>query len=516
MGRYKHIDTGPRLLAVDLSKQLLVGTFEHALNHLLDQGIDLSHFDQRYKNDAVGASAYPPAMLLKVVLYAYSQGIITSRGIERACREHVIFVALSGESCPHFTTIADFVSSCGEDIAKVFAGVLLLCQREGLIGREMFAIDGVKLPSNASKRKSGTREEFKRQVKKLERAAKAMLDRHCAADAKGSEPDRRVREDKRIKRFTEEAKKLKRWLKRNPCDRTGPSGGLRKSNRTDNESAKMATDKGVIQGFCGIAAVDAKHQIIVEAQALGSGSEQEALLPAVSAMKDNELLTPASTLTADAGYHSEENLKKLDELNVQALIADNDMRKRDERFAEQSRHKPKSDPLHDKSRGQTPKIKRYTPEDFHFDPSTHTCVCPAGQHLYRNGARCNIGQNTYIKFSAPRRACLNCAHRKRCLRHPQKTKTRQVVFFLGKVETAKPSFTDRMKQRIDSEQGRDQYAQRFAIVEPVFANIRHNKGMNRFTLRGKAKVEGRWRLFCLVHNIEKIAHYRDAKQQTTQ
>jgi transposase len=515
MARYKHIDTGPRLLAIDLSKQLLPGTFEHALNHLIDHEIDLSHFDKRYKNDAVGASAYPPAMLLKVVLFAYSQGIISSRGIERACREHVIFVALSGESCPHFTTIADFVSSSGEDIAKVFASVLYLCQGEGLIGREMFAIDGVKLPSNASKRKSGTREEFKKQVRKLERAAKTMLDRHRAADAKGSDPDRRLHEDKRIERMSAEAKKLKQWLKHNPCDRTGPTGGLRKSNRTDNDSAKMATDKGVIQGFCGVAAVDAKHQVIVEARALGSGSEQEALLPVVSAMKGNELLTPASIVTADAGYHSEENLNKLNELNVQALIADNDMRKRDERFAEQSRHKPKSDPLHDKSREQTPKIKRYTPADFHFDPSTHTCVCPAGQHLYRNGARCTIGRNIYIKFSAAQRACFNCTHRKRCLRHPQKTKTRQVVFFLGKAETAKLSFTDRMKQRIDTEQGRDQYAKRFATVEPVFANIRHNKGMNRFTLRGHAKVEGQWKLFCLVHNIEKIAHYRDAKRQTT-
>src|SRR3970040_2006476 len=120
----------------------------------------------RFRNDATGAPAYPPAMLLKVVLFAYSQGIVSSRGIERACREHVTFIALCGDSGPHFTTIGHFESTRGEDIARVFAAVLAICDRQGLIGREMFAIDGVKLPSNASKRRSGTRSEFERQAAK--------------------------------------------------------------------------------------------------------------------------------------------------------------------------------------------------------------------------------------------------------------------------------------------------------------------------------------------------------------
>ena len=97
MARYKYIDTNPRFLAVDLARQLLPGTFEHALNHLLDHAIDLSHFDARFRNDTTGASAYPPALLLKVVLFAYSQGIVSSRGIERACQEHVTFIALCGD-----------------------------------------------------------------------------------------------------------------------------------------------------------------------------------------------------------------------------------------------------------------------------------------------------------------------------------------------------------------------------------------------------------------------------------
>jgi hypothetical protein len=92
------------------------------------------------------------------------------------------------------------------------------------------------------------------------------------------------------------------------------------------------------------------------------------------------------------------------------------------------------------------------------------------------------------------------------LRTPERTVARQVAFFRGRASAAPPTHTAQMKRRIDAPTGRAQYGQRFAIVEPVFANLRHNKGLDRFTLRGRVKVEAQWRLFCLVHNIEKLAH----------
>ena len=352
MARYKHIDTSPRFLAVDLQRQLLPGTFEYAMNRLIDRELDLSGFDVRFKNDVTGATAYPPAILLKVILFAYSMGIVSSRSIERACREHVTFIALSGDSQPHFTTIAGFVSTLGDNIARLFTQILFICDKQGLIGREMFAIDGVKLPSNASKAKSGTRADFERQAAKLESAAKVMLERHREADQRASEPDLRAKETQRIARLRNDAAKMRQWLADNKIDRKGSKGAVRKSNRTDNESAKMATSKGVIQGYTGVAAVDAKHQIIVEAQAHGTGSEHELLIPvvkAIQAMRINEaLITGSSLITADAGYHSDDNLKQLAELEVEALIADTNMRGRDERFADQGKYKALPDPIHDK------------------------------------------------------------------------------------------------------------------------------------------------------------------------
>jgi len=509
MARYKHIDTSPRMLAIDLHKQLLPGTIEQALNHLLDHEINLREFDKRYKNDLVGASAFPPAMLLKVVLFAYAQGIVSSRGIEAACREHVTFIALCGDSQPHFTTIANFVSTLGEDIAHVFGAVLAICDREGLIGREMFAIDGVKLPSNASKKRSGTRAEFAHQADKLEKAAKAMLARHREEDEKAVEPTIREKEVKRVERLQKDAAQLQRWLAKNPEDRRGAKRGnrkasIRKSNRTDNDSAKMATSKGVIQGYTGVAAVDAKHQIIVSAQAHGTGSEQEVLMPVVEELKP--ILAGDTLLTADAGYHSEDNLKQLADQNIDALIADNGMRKRDERFADQDKHKAKPDPLWDKAADEK-KAKLFGPEDFTYDEEAKVCICPAGEFLYGNGSKVVIQGREGAKFKGAQRICEPCPLRDQCLRHPQRTAVRQVVFFKGKAKGAPEKYADKMKRKIDSPEGRVKYGQRFATVEPVFGNLRYNKGLDRFTLRGKKKVNAQWKLFCLVHNIEKLAHH---------
>ena len=233
MARCKIIDTSPRFLAVDLRKQLVPGTFEHALDWLVEHELDLRSFDARYKNDDDGAPAYPPGMLLKVVLFAYSRGLISSRQIERACREQVTFIALSGDEGPHFTTLADFVSRLGEHIAPLFGKVLYLCDKQGLIGREMFAIDGVKLPSNASKAKSGTRAEFLERAGKLEKAAEAMLARHREEDAKAETP-MAEKDAKRVERLQRDAKQMRDWLTANPKDRPGAKGGIRKSNLTDS------------------------------------------------------------------------------------------------------------------------------------------------------------------------------------------------------------------------------------------------------------------------------------------
>ena len=503
MARYKPIHTGLKLLPVDFDQQVIPGSFEHALCYVVDHELDLTEFHARYKNDDEGAPAFDPAALIKIILLAYSRGISSRRKMERACLENVLFIAVSGDSQPHFTTLAAFVSEMGEGVASLFAQVLLVCDRQGLIGREMFAIDGVKLPSNASKQKSGTRADYQRQLDKMEAATQKTIAQQKHADTAPTDEALVKRESLRLERLHKEARQLRDWLTTHPKDRTGAKGAVRLSNRTDNGSAKMATGKGVIQGYTGVAAVDEKTQIIVAAQAYGTGSEQELLLPLVKATA--ALRTPKTVMTADAGYHSEANLKALAETSVEAYIPDNGYRKRDERYADQAIHTAKPDPLWNKAR--TPgTVPRFTPQDFQLAEDRTHGTCPAGKRLYGNGSNCTCNGFAAIKFRGAEKDCLPCARRHECLRTPEKTKTRQVAFFQGK-RPGCTSFTDRMKTRIDSDTGRHMITRRFATVEPVFGNLRGNKHLCRFSLRGQQKVDGQWKLYCLMHNIEKLAHH---------
>ena len=93
---------------------------------------------------------------------------------------------------------------------------------------------------------------------------------------------------------------------------------------------------------------------------------------------------------------------------------------------------------------------------------------------------------------------------------PAKTPTRQVAFFNDTLHTEADRLVANMRERIDSPLGRARYEQRFATVEPMFGNLRYNKRLSRFTLRGPTKVNAQWQLFCLVHNLEKLTNLRQA------
>ena len=110
MARYKSCSyKQTKLISLSIQQQILPGTFKYTLNYLIDHEFDLSIFEQRYHNDETGASAYDPAVVLKIVLYAYACGIITSRQIERCCEENIIIMALSVDTHAHFTTLAEFI-----------------------------------------------------------------------------------------------------------------------------------------------------------------------------------------------------------------------------------------------------------------------------------------------------------------------------------------------------------------------------------------------------------------------
>ena len=243
MARYRHYDPQQtKMIAVSYDRQLLPGTFEHALSYLIDNEIDLGRFAARLKNDETGAPAYDPAVLLKVVLFAYSRGITSSRTMARACVENVVFIALACDQQPHFTTLANFVATLGKDVAAVFRDVLMVCNAQGLIGKNMFAIDGCKLPSNASKEWSGTRADLERKAAKMERAIAHLVKVHAERDASEaldpSEDSQRRHEERTLATLRRNADKLRSALA-NTTERIGAKGKPIKRNLTDAESATL-------------------------------------------------------------------------------------------------------------------------------------------------------------------------------------------------------------------------------------------------------------------------------------
>jgi hypothetical protein len=199
------------------------------------------------------------------------------------------------------------VRELGPQISSLFTQVLLTCDRLGLIGRGMFAIDGVKLPGLASKERGGTHADLAHRAERTDKAAAKMVALHQAEDehgAPGPDSQRQARIDERRR----EAKATREFIATRP-KRLNRKGQELKTNVTDPDSAKMATSKGVIQGYAAQAAVDSKHQVIVAADVLGSGTEHAALLPMI---ERTDLIRDEKTLiTADAGYHSKENLNAL-------------------------------------------------------------------------------------------------------------------------------------------------------------------------------------------------------------
>ncbi len=505
MARYKPQDRNSLLLPVVLSEQIVPGSFAFALNYLVDNELDLTAMDAKFKNDEVGASAYDPRVMLKIVLLAYSQGLISSRIIEQACARNVQFIAISGDSQPSHAHIAKFVANLSSQIKPLFSQVLMTCDAQGLIGREMFAIDGVKLPSNASKERSGTHQELRHRADRLEQAADKILTLHQTQDKSGADDTLAPKRQARIEALRKEAARTREFLASTP-QRQNRKGQELKTNVTDPDSAKMATSKGVIQGYAGQAAVDSTHQIILAAEVTGSGSEQAMLLPMIEQAAPYR--TATTLVTADAGYHSDANVQQLMQQNIPAMIADNQMRQRDERLANQAKHKGKDDPLYEKkATGQSKPIKRFGPQDFSFHDN-HTATCPAGQLLSSSGSIYTSANGLrYQQYTAKAVDCDACKLSKQCLKGPRKPndgRGRQVSRFEPRAkDPSHPS--ERMRQAIDSPRGRQLYSQRIGTVEPVFGNIRHNKRLNRLNHRGHSKVNTQWNLYCMAHNIEKLA-----------
>ncbi|MBJ6138589.1 transposase [Marinobacter litoralis] len=391
MPRFMHYNYDQdAMVVINYQEQLQPGTFEHAVHYLIEHKLDLSVFHPKYRNDDTGRIAYDPAILLKIILFAYSKGITSSREIQWCCETNIIFKALSCDTVPHFTTLAKFVSSHAEEIEELFEQVLLVCHEQGLLGNELFAIDGCKMSSNAAKEWSGTFKELGEKRDKLKRLIRHHLREHHQRDEAETEAelDRDIRRAKTILSLDEAMTKVDRFLK--------------------TSSPRMGQGK--------------RHQNLPK-------TGWKTIIPA---------------------------------------------------------------------------------SEFQFDPVNLSCICPAGQELHYEATRTDGNGVSRAHFKGRLLQCRNCPKKRQCMQNPasadhRKGSGRQVTFALER--NRGPTYTDWMKHRVDSPQGKEIYSRCMSVLEPVFGNIGTTKRLNCFSLRGKRKVQGQRQLYCLVHNIEKLANY---------
>lgn len=193
-------------------------------------------------------------------------------------------------------------------------------------------------------------------------------------------------------------------------------------------------------------------------------------------------------MVADSNYNSPNNLKRCKDECLDAYIPDKNFRGRDPRFATQERWQPKE-------------AKKFTLENFHYNETTDQYVCPNGKILRLLVKKAIVDGIIYRRYGADEESCKGCTLKFRCCRGK---KGRFLNVPIGHVPG---NLTKEMADKVDTQKGRKIYHQRIAIVEPVFANIRYLKGLARFTLRGKIKVNIQWLLYCMVHNVGKIANY---------
>jgi len=389
----------------------------------------------------------------------------------------------------------------------LFRDVLIVCYTEGLIGRQTFAIDGCKISSNCAKEWSGTKKELLKKAEKIERSIEALVHRHREEDEKQLRCESREREERKVATLKKRAQKIISWTAEND-ERIGRRGKTVKSNITDNESAKLVSSHGVIQEYNGIATVDADHQIVVDAQAFGDVHEAahvkeiiESVETTLSLIDSGKKPFDSVVVTADSGFSSEEATAALLDAGIDAYIADPHFRKRDPRFADQHEHKAKKISRHQASKGRT----YFTAGEFTFNEEG-VLICPAGKPMKSSCPNWKSKGYTGRTFKGYSQHCGICPLRTQCLRSPispvrQVTKTDP-----GRRQNPR-SAVQRMIDRFDTPRGRYYYSRRMGIVEPVFANTRATLGMDRFTLRGRRKVDAQWKLYCMVHNIAKLARY---------
>jgi transposase len=434
--------------------------------------LDVSSFLAGYRLDGRGGAAYDPRMMLALLVYAYCVGERSSRRIEKRLVEDVAFRVIAANQQPDHATLARFRANHETAIAGLFGQVLTLCARAGLLHPGLVAIDGTKLNANASRDASRTAEQIAAAILAEADAADAAEDAEQGPDGRGGDEDsdgrlrsrggRRARlralldglqaeaaeksyEAHLARRAEKQAATGKPIRGRRPVPGSATHKSRRQANLTDPDSRLLKTKDGYLQGY-NAQAVATTDQFVIAAEVTNLAMDAPTYAPMIAAAKQN--LKSAGEkrrvrrVVADAGYWSVDNAALK---GVESFIAP----------------------------GRARQLKKIAETE-----QARTAILDRVQAG-------ELDTLTAAEQLGVTRARVNQLLRRRRAGDPDPLTTTMIA-------------------KLDTPRGRKAYKNRAASIEPVFAQIKHNRGIRTLTRRGLTAADSEWKLICATHNLLKV------------
>jgi transposase len=432
------------LMPLSLREWLAEGDLAWFILDAVEQ-MDLDEFYAVYRNDGWGAAAYDPAMMVGVLLYAYCQGVRSSRKIDRALERDVGFRVVAANQQPDFRTICRFRSEHEKALERLFVQVLWLCREAGLVKLGAVALDGAKIAANAALDANRNHKAIEEEVRRMLAEAKKVdmeEDTLFGAEKRGDElPEglgRRVERLKRLqearsrlekeaeaaarvaqerlaKRQVEEAASGKKKRGRKPKVVEPAPVEEAKANISDPDSRIMKARHGYVQGY-NAQAIVSQDQIIVANGVTQQENDVQQLKPMLEVMESTleaaGIEDRPKVALADAGYWSEANVD---------------------------------------------------------------CTCPEGPELLIATTK-----DWKQRKAARERGCPRG-------RIPNDLSPRE-----------------RMERKLLTRRGRRLYRLRGITIEPVFGQLKEGQGCRRFMRRGLGAAQSEWSLMATTHNLLKL------------
>lgn len=425
-----------------------------------------------------GAPAYNPLSMMKIILLGYSLGVRSSRKLASLLDYDLRFIYLAKTLKPNFRTIAMFRKKNLKAINQAFLETVRIGMELGIVAMNHISLDGTKIEANVSRKEIRNKNKIDLMRERIEKRAVEFLkeadktdeeEDKLYGDCRGDELPEGLRTSKERKEKLEKAKR-KIEIEKEKIEKANEE--MEKTGRetigsTDLESRIMKTKSGKRPAYNAQAVVDKKHQMIVAADVSQAENDSGEFVPMIEQTVSNTGMTP-KTVTADAGYHSQENLQYAKDKGLDAYIPE----------------------------------KRNKIE-FKYDEERDEYICPAGKVLkFRT-----INRNRHGKFYRIYRCteCAGCLQAKACQglsrKKKQKPRNQRDLSILADTDR---TLRGEMQKKLSSADGKLIYALRKVIVEPVFGDIKFNMNFVKLLLRGLEGARIEYLLSCIAHNVKKI------------